>query len=307
MLCGSVWLCPCCGPRIRAARAEEIDAGLSRWIAEGNSVLFLTLTVPHQRAHRLAELMELQKRAWRLTFAGRPWRKDRDRYGVAHHVRVWDTTRGAHGWHPHLHVALCVEGELTDADLESLRLGIALRWGDAVEGAGHPRPHQTFGTHLERARADLGAYLGKVRGEDDIPIAWELARGDLKTSGGLTPHAILARAAATGDLDDFNAWEEWERTVPGSHFCRWSRGARAALGIGERTDEEIIEEEIGGETVATLGRAAWDAITSTRGALVGILEAAEEGGTLAVRRMVRELLLARAPRGKLSSRAPPAA
>ena len=57
-LCGSVHSCPVCAPRIRSERAQEIEAGLGRWLAGGGGCEFITCTTPHDRGDRLAPLLE---------------------------------------------------------------------------------------------------------------------------------------------------------------------------------------------------------------------------------------------------------
>lgn len=285
--CGSVWACPVCSTHIRHERSMEVEAGMRRWLEEGNQVLFLTLTMPHGLGDSCAELMETIKEGWRkLMGSGRPWRRDRDRFRIAHTFRSWDATHGENGWHPHLHAALFVEGQLPEEELAALRASLYHRWADGVEERGHRRPSEEHGVHLETARGatDLSRYLLKVTGEESgSRLALELTRGDLKSGGGRTPFQILAGFRETGDLADLRLFQEWEKATKGQHFTRWSRGAKDALAVVEKSDEEIVEEEVGGETIYVPTPEEWLAACRTRGAQSRMLRIAEEQGEPGVR------------------------
>jgi hypothetical protein len=124
-VCGSVWSCPQCAAKIRAHRAGEIDEAARAWMAAGKTLLFVTLTVPHDRGQRLAPLFETVVQGFRQLMSGPDWsgrtrqkvRRGliidrwrewglRDRLGYAGLVRSCEVTYGRAGWHPHLHVLL---------------------------------------------------------------------------------------------------------------------------------------------------------------------------------------------------------
>jgi hypothetical protein len=73
----------------------------------------------------------------------------------------------------------------------------------------------------------------------------------------------------------------------------WSRGIRAAAGLGEteQTDEEIVEGETGDETlVAVVAGSDWDDVRDRPNAKLKLLWAAEGGGAEAVRSTLVVLL-----------------
>ena len=46
-LCGSVWACPVCAPKIQEGRREEIAAAVAWGYAQGLQPVLVTLTFPH--------------------------------------------------------------------------------------------------------------------------------------------------------------------------------------------------------------------------------------------------------------------
>lgn len=52
--CHSVWACPICQARIRAARSVELERAALAWLEAGHGLFMATLTVPHWKNVRLA-------------------------------------------------------------------------------------------------------------------------------------------------------------------------------------------------------------------------------------------------------------
>lgn len=302
--CGSVWSCPVCSPGIRHGRADEIRAGAAVWLEGGElrhenarrelhyparpdrSLIFLTLTMPHDHGEPLPELMETIRAAWRAVWSSRRGKALRDRYGIALYVRNWDATHGGHGWHPHIHALLFLEGTLDAAELRELEAELYDLYARAVERRGHRRPSSLHGIHLETvARPDeLAGYLTRIMGEETgRALALELTRSDLKRAraGHRTPLEILAHAA-----DDDRAaaalWREWECGTTGRHFTQWSGGARAVLQLAAQTDGELIEPTAGGAIVHRFRPDQWHAVRAARGAAARVLNLAETIGRAAV-------------------------
>jgi hypothetical protein len=185
-------------------------------------------------------------------------------------------------------------------------------------------PSYLHGIHLEKARSveDVAKYAAAVAGDVDAPepeksvmvgarsrVGLELTRNDLKT--GLvtrkgeqisrTPWEILRAIAAAPVADedgvvnaqrelDIQRWHEWEREMHGVQAIRWSAGLKAMLGVLEREDEEIVAEEIGGETVHEFTAEEWRAVCGTKGAPTIVLERAEDAGGAGVRAYLAEII-----------------
>lgn len=302
-LCGRVWLCPVCGPRIRQARAGELDTACVRWIEQHGvrSVALLTLTLPHDFGEKLQTVLGAVRGAYGALVAGRAWQTDKRRFGLAHYVRAHDVTVGRNGWHPHLHAVLFGTRALAAAELEELQGRLATRWADAVEQTHRRRPSMDRGVLLEQARTtrDLGRYVCQVIAgpEDDVvPVALEVTRGDLKTARGpdaRTPWQVLEDVANPDPWERREAralWAEWEDATRGVHAIRWSKGLRQSVELGEElTDEEVVALEVGGDTVHVFTVWEWYRLTRLPGALVAVLEAAELAGGAGVRAYLRSL------------------
>lgn len=298
-LCGCVWTCPVCGPRVRQVRADDINTALHRWYDDHGkgSVLFLTLTLPHDFGEDLTAVLGSTRRAFSQLVAGRAWQQDKAKYGLEHYIRAHDVTVGANGWHPHLHILLLARKGCTPAELEALRRRLFTRWCKAVGTLERRLPTWEHGLRLEHATSpkDLAFYLSQVVTDSERLARpdLELARGDLKSSahrGQRTPWQVLADYGARPNPGDLALWREWEKATRGVHSIRWSKGLRAAVGLGaELTDEQITMMEIGGELVWTFTPDAWRQLRYRRGVQADILEAAEAGGTLGVARYLKHV------------------
>jgi hypothetical protein len=299
--CGSPWACPVCGPKIRHARSQELDRAMSQWqkAHPGGSVLLLTSTLPHSKHDRLAPLMETITAGFLRMVAGRGWAKDKAAFDIVGSVKAWDVTVGENSWHPHCHTMMFSTRALTPDEVQEFEGRLHARWASAIARRGHKAPTRENGTRLEVARSpeDVARYVNKIIDEDKRPTraAMEMTRSDLKKgrNGGRTPQQVLADYIATGDCDDLALWNEYELATRGRHTIRYSKGFRKMLDLGPAlTDEEIVEQEIGGETVYEFSPEEWQAVVSARGAKAHILTLAEqdEGGAEAIRIYVQSLL-----------------
>jgi hypothetical protein len=73
---------------------------------------------------------------------------------------------------------------------------------------------------------------------------------------------------------------------------RWSKGLRAAVRLGEeRTDDEVVAEEVGGAVVYRFDATTtdWQRVCRLRGARWAVLRAAEVGGTDAVAQLLHHI------------------
>ncbi len=315
-LCGSIHVCPVCGPRVRQARALELDTALSHWTREhgAGAVLLLTLTVPHTMAMGLAMLLDIQRAGFRALTSGRFAQRLGDDFGQKFHIRALDVTHGANGWHPHFHVVLLLDAPLGKERVQELGNALFEKWRGAVKKAGlGEAQRQGFDLSPARNRTDVARYVTQmVYGGDEEnekggrSLALEVTRGDLKAgkrSGQRTIFEILASAVrpladADGVLDeeverDRALWKEWEQGSAGIRAIRWSPGLREAVGLGEeQTDEETVAEEVGGKTIYEFSGDEWRAVLRAR-ARAAVLRAAEEGGGVAVGQYVARLLAGR--------------
>lgn len=329
-----MWTCPVCGPRIRQLRADDVRHALHQWFGTGwgakprqdpepdpnqfslsielpprvplaprrltghgpGSVLFLTLTLPHDYGEELATVLNVVRSAFSRLVAGYAWQKDKKEFGLRHYIRAHDVTFGPNGPHPHLHILLFAERGLTEAQLHELRARLFSRWVHVVGALDRRAPTWEHGVRLEAARTakDLAFYLAQVMGEERLARPdLELARGDLKSSrhaGHRTPWQVLSDYHEKRRPVDLKLWKQWETATRGVHSIRWSKGLRTAVGLGDdMSDEQLVMLEVGGELVYTFTPTLWGVIRVRRGILADVLEAAEQAGTLGVKRLLKSI------------------
>jgi hypothetical protein len=146
-----------------------------------------------------------------------------------------------------------------------------------------------------------------------MELGWEMSRHDLKKeASGFTPWDILqhldhyrtkvAKAERyadnaggwselqNGDLAKAQAdewrreakryrklWHEYEQATKGDRSIQPSRGLWEEFGVEDLDDEEIAEEEQGGETVAEVDATTMEWCRRIPGGYAALLEAAEDG------------------------------
>ena len=260
--------CPNCGPRLGAARREDINASITRWRADSGQVYFGTLTLRHHQGQSFKELSDALAGCWGAATGGRGWVADRRRFGVAHSLRVWEEKWSiANGWHVHVHFLLYVEPSADNSaeSISGLLASMFTRWSAKAKslGLGSPRMkgqdlHLVTGEDLD----SLGGYFAKQVTEDSADtaesMAWEMSNPNGKERGdSFTPAEILDLAVG-GDPTMQALWAEYEQGMIKRRTIAWSRGLRDAVGLDEeQTDQEIADEDLGGETVLSMSAKTW--------------------------------------------------
>lgn len=229
VVCGAPWICPVCAAKISERRRGELLQAVSEWRGQGGHLAFVTFTVPHSTHSVAFDLVDT------LLDLNRRMNSGRDRLsatipGYVGQVRALEVTRGAAGWHPHLHVLLF----LKDApDLEALHRQLWASWRGLVVASG-------LGTPAESAfKVQDGSEAAKYASKWGIPE--EMTKGHFKTAksaSGRTPFALLGDYLA-GDQQAGALFREFAAAFKGRRQLRWSPGLRKLLGIGEeKTDEQ---------------------------------------------------------------------
>lgn len=280
--CGSVWLCPCCSARVSERRRGEMNQ-LLIWAREnGYSVRMLTLTTRHGKADALSDLLDALKTAKKAFHQHNAYKKIKA--GIVGHVTATEVTGGgAHGWHPHLHIILVIEGQLSTKQDDRLRRA----WLASLEGAGLSGGGAAF--QMQDA-SQAGEYIAK----------WGAAEEMTKTGAkqgkrsGRTPWQLLASYADEGDKQAGVLWREYASAFHGVRQLVWQRGLKALAGIDEITDEQAArDEDQGQETRETLNieHRDWKGSGRRKGARHRrgrILAAMEEGGSDAAAAVVAD-------------------
>jgi hypothetical protein len=307
MTCGQR-TCPNCGPRIQAARREDIAGAVASARRQGLVVLFGTLTLGHAKSDPLARLLDLQRECWSAVTSGRAWHEDRARFGVVGYVWVAETKLGDNGWHPHRHFLLFVrpapadggsstndvlDGRNGEAMGESAGAGVGAagarsdagtlsrrliaRWRAAAAKRGATASPRAQDLH-EATDGDVDTFAEYFTKEGAEDLALEMTGQDTKTGGGsLTPLEILD-AAAGGQPWFRQRWAEYERAQQGRRQIGWSRGMRDQLELEDELDDEAAADRPEVATpVLLLGSAAFRRLARLKGGRGGLIAEAEAG------------------------------
>lgn len=310
--CGKIHLCPVCGPKIRAVRAESMDAYGKAWEGAGHALAMVTLTMRHYSRMPLGTLRKAargglvadQHDAWILAFgnrAGKQWQQLKRAFGVVGYTRAWEVTHGENGWHPHFHVLLWLDTPWSQDQADAFEAAVFARWSRALHKVGGYTIAEGRGVRVDVAAAgDTGVmarYLTKLQdGSAKFErVGQEMNRVDLKTGkrASRTPFEILQQFASTGDVAELDLWLEYERGAFNVRALHWSKGMEAVLAelveVDTRTDEEIAAEEVGGEPLALIPADTWYRhIVRHRGRALQLLRVAESIGQAGVRHLVAE-------------------
>jgi hypothetical protein len=288
--CASVHACPVCAPKVRQERAREIEVGLAVHVAMGGGVEFVTLTLRHHQAERLAPLLGLVADGFRTILSGDAWVLHRAAAGVVGTIRTLEVTHGANGWHPHLHVLVLTDRPLDDASRDALADYMWTRWSGYLERRGHhgtTREHGLVAVPVV-APADVARYMSKVYDS----LHHEMTGGDLKDGGrsGRNPFRILGDLVEAGRVDastgevnrDALLWREYELATKGRQFLTWSMGLKARLGVNELSDDQLVDEAVGGELVGVVSGWALTVMRLDPRRWAELLDAAERHGEAGV-------------------------
>lgn len=254
--CDSPWLCPSCAPRRAAERAERVQRVFDATEAKGGAIVFLTLTVKHDKHQSLAELKTLVQDACTKARQGKPWALAKKRYGILGVMVGPEVTWSpVNGWHFHLHVAVPMlpavsivdPGKRWERVVKTTRSGghwIIKRYRDYIRRAGGKTSAKAQDVQVMWRKEDLSDYLAKGSG------AWEVAAAGATKAGrsGLSPWDIAARGATSARYAAL--FLEYANAMPGTRSCVITKGLADALDIKPESDadkpgvEEREEEEV---------------------------------------------------------------
>lgn len=203
-LCGSRQ-CPRCAQIIAMERARQLEAGLRYWFTSTNeggqnrSVIFLTLTMKHDRDDQLDLLLTALRDAKDQVFGGYAYSSERgirQRFRIAGTASALEVTWGHRsGWHPHLHMLLMLDRPNTAEDIARIGLALHERWAQALARHGiaaelsHSDIRPVQG--LDNGSQYIAAYLNK---NAPYRIAQEMTNQNksARAAGGWTFYELLA-------------------------------------------------------------------------------------------------------------------
>jgi hypothetical protein len=260
MVCGLVWVCPVCAPKVQAIRAAELQLAMDTWTAEGREVLFQTQTFRHTRADALSSLQGPFREALRRFRAGKSYQAAVRSLGWRGSVTGHEVTWGeANGWHPHAHSLLFVSGGVTPHDAHAVLWPL---WERAATRYGLEVDERAY-----RVEGGMWAsrYVTKLGRDVRHGVAQEVVRSHTKRGrvASMTPFDFLR---AHVDDPEGGRWmhlfRQFSEGFRGRNQLTWSLGLkRSLLGTDGRSDLEVaasIGEKY--EALAMLTHLEWSTI-----------------------------------------------
>lgn len=241
--CGSVHTCPICASKIQERRRQEVAQAITYCASIKAAPVMVSYTFPHRVDQPLAFLLSLQQSAIKSLRGSRTYMALMQRAGSAGRIRTLEVTFGQNGWHPHTHELLFLKAKMPPA---WLRDQLAQLWLKACEKVG------LFNRDRD-SEADFLRYSVDARAGDE-GVAGYMAKMDDQTKWGLS-HELTKSSSKQGRRsgvhpfkladDDMTAhlFIEYVRAMKGQRQLVWSRGLKAAVGVAEKTDDEIAREE----------------------------------------------------------------
>lgn len=306
MICGSVWACPVCTAKIQERRREEIASAVEWMYAQGLQPVMVTLTFPHYFWDVLKTLLDQQADALQKLRAGAPWKRIKEAMGYQGLIRSLELTIGQSGWHPHTHELWAVGAHV---DAEEMKTKILERWKSACSRAGlldlnNAGQVAAFEAHAVDVKGWCNAsdYLAKQDDSRHWGVDRELAKASTKEgrAKGKHPFGLLAIASGYADADTPEAkfeaakagkqFVEYTMAMKGKRQIFWSHGFKALVGVADKSDEEVAEEQADkADLLGLLDVFQWRLVRE-HGKRAQLLDAAEQGGWPAVLALLSELI-----------------
>lgn len=283
--------------------------------AEGAGMAMFVGTVRHNREQSFKQVEAGVKSAHAAMTNTSMWRKEKQRYGIAHVYFDYEITWSpVNGWHIHKNALLFLDRELSTVELDALGDGMFSRWSAGAVKAGMDAPIRERGVTLSQVSgwgadtAKMATYLAKGMAQEFTGSATKSGHGQ-----SLTPFQmldVLGENLAAGVPMDARLLAAYGEYETGSENLRssWSRGAKKALGIDYLTAEQRREMEVelfaladleapqrpseqGRIMVAAIGD-NWSVIQSDLGVRQSILDAVKREKTAEAAQTTALLLLA---------------
>lgn len=279
--CRRVWLCPVCAQRIAWKRGRELEEQIRLWLETGGTVLFQTLTFPHDYSDPLKESAKAAAKAFTAVLSGRRWQDEKSRYGIEGTVRTLEITLGPSGWHPHLHALIFLRRPRGVRARRAIQRNCFERFSKVIERAGYRAPDLRNCPIEIVHSAEVGQYVTKFSGVARELTGWHMkkARGESRT-----PMQLLRDVVANNTPEDRRRWNEWETGTHRRRQLTYSRGLRKRLTREEEIDPDIqaeleIERALGNQSLI-ITQSLWRKIAALPGLDVCLRNAYAKGGHL---------------------------
>ena len=292
--CDNVHVCPSCSSRVLSARADEIEQMQELAHNRVYELVMFTFTMPHSKRDMLKDLIKQLNSAYSYINRHRAYKeileslgnhlKSSDGQKCCGKIKSIEIMYGAHGWHPHIHLVVIVD---KDAPVLQYKEEISELWLKALQSVGVAKSSRsaedvrkhgftiTKNPDPRYVAKEMSANIGGSNGSKKLAsakkssdIAKEMTGQNNKTGradGSITPFDILLKQIENlNDMKKFNKylllWIEYVCATFQLKKITWSPGLKAFFGIGEKSDEEILDEENGGNVTAGLTTGLYSAI-----------------------------------------------
>lgn len=240
--CANVWMCAVCASKISERRLQEMTDAFDRH-PELCKVL-ATYTLRHHLGDRLAALQSDLKAARKWMLKSGTYQRLMKRLGLVGHIRGLEPLHNEiNGWHPHYHDLLLFDHELTADELAELESTLKALWLRALRQQGRDGDWANA-CDVRMGDKHVQEYLEKIGRLPRWTAAHELTKSQSKTTHthGRTPNELLM-LYGDGDEQAGELWLEFAAAFRGEKQLRWSDGLKELLGVEEKTDDQLMDEE----------------------------------------------------------------
>jgi hypothetical protein len=280
--CGNVWVCPVCAAKIQERRRIEVSEAMEWAYSHGKKCVMVTFTFPHTSFQSADELLGKQAASFKHLRTGKAWQKEKEKIGFVGLIRALEITIGSNGWHPHTHELWIVN---EDCDVNALTDKVLSRWQAACIKTGLLPVEKISDFRLHsvnmKDNAQNSDYFAKFNNRSAWGIDREIAKASTKGSFGCHPFELLCDHVGNLPFSKekrFEMFLEYASATKAKKQLYWSQGLKAIVGIDEKSDIDLAEEER--EIALLLGRitpSRWKLVVQ-EGSESEILYLAETGG-----------------------------
>lgn len=242
--CGSLYTCPICASKIQERRRQEVEQAIAWAGVQERAGYVVSHTFPHRVDQPLKQLLKLQREALAHMRGSRAYMALMKRCKLAGRIRALEVTHGQNGWHPHTHELLFLDPEVP---AEWLRSQLAPLWlkscrkvGLFVDGRDNDADFLRYSVDVRAGDEGTADYLAKMDDQRTWGLSHELTKSSSKQGkrAGVHPFKLATEGRTHG------LFLEYVQAMKGSRQLVWSRGLKAAVGVVEKSDEEIAQEEV---------------------------------------------------------------
>lgn len=242
--CGSVHTCPICASKIQERRRQEVEKAIAWAEVQERAGYVVSYTFPHRVDQPLKQLLKLQREALAHMRNSRGYKELMKQCQNVGRIRSLEVTHGENGWHPHTHELLFLDPEVTP---EWLKWKLVWLWlkscrkvGLYVEGRDDECNFARYSVDVRAGDDGTADYLAKMDDQRTWGLSHELTKSSSKQGkrSGVHPFKLASDPATHG------LFLEYVQAMKGSRQLIWSRGLKDAVGLDDKTDDEIAREEV---------------------------------------------------------------